>query len=738
MRLLKPSVFPKYATGISLFFYLFVMTGAVWSRTAQANTWTQLSSMATARDQFTGCLISNEVFVFGGNDPTGFNLFCGEKYNILTDTWSGIADNPHYENPSASERGVEELSGVALNGKFYVFGAYGGYNESGNYGVFNYNEMYDPATDTWTTLAKKPTTTAAAVAVTYENKIYLFGGHLSDEGPDEQVWYKAVEAYDPATNSWAHITEMPKRLGSMAVAVHNGRAYIIGGIITDEGLPNDEIMAYDFQTGEWIRNYCTLSPEALGGYPYATQTPVLNGKAYLVGGIEGESLANHWTSKRCIVFDIEAKRWELRTDLPAPRCNHLTVIKDNLVYVIGGEDDEGAKDSVFVYDVTGLPKLQGEYWFGSLAVDPDTHVPWGKRGTLSIKGNQWHQQWEDGSGQNTFSSPFTTAVQPDGSINIVFPDLTYNVAWNGSMMVHAGTALGGGGEAIDLFFPRAVEPKAGDVVGDYSLFGHWVGIGQPWDEAGWGTCIFNADGSVEANWVSSAGYQEQNTATWQLDSTNALVQASWGAHPLLIGDAGIHAVFRNLPNGNFGYNLFIERSSDSITRQELAGTYLVRFLETGPGGVPYTCGKGLCVLKADGTLSVDAYYSDGEHDVNTANFSVGPGNTFCLNDHELEGIISADKNLIFVAENTYDNPRRDYNWLGGIFLVRVQGTQNTNSDLNGDGTVNFADLHMFGKQWLSGDCEIGNNWCVFCDFNQDSRVDGVDLSLLAEEWKREE
>lgn len=88
--------------------------------------WIQLSGMQTSRDQFTGCVIGNGIFVFGGNNAAGNNLYSGEKYDMAVGTWSSIADNPNYENPWNDPSGVEELIAAAVNGKFYVFGAYGG------------------------------------------------------------------------------------------------------------------------------------------------------------------------------------------------------------------------------------------------------------------------------------------------------------------------------------------------------------------------------------------------------------------------------------------------------------------------------------------------------------------------------------------------------------------------------------------------------------------------------------
>jgi len=115
-------------------------------------TWQVEPSMAVARDQFAGGVIGQYLFVFGGNgNPGGVNLKSTEAFDIEGGEWSFRADNEHNDG-----WGVEELTAAVADGRLYVFGAYGGTAPDGYYGVFNFNEMYDPVTDTWTTRRKNP------------------------------------------------------------------------------------------------------------------------------------------------------------------------------------------------------------------------------------------------------------------------------------------------------------------------------------------------------------------------------------------------------------------------------------------------------------------------------------------------------------------------------------------------------------------------------------------------------
>jgi len=201
------------------------------------------------------------------------------------------------------------------------------------------------------------------------------------------------------------------------------------------------------------------------------------------------------------------------------------------------------------------------------------------------------------------------------------------------------------------------------------------------------------------------------------------------------GDIGstYHIVLKEGRDGNdLGYNIFIKKTDQTITMAEIAGTYQVRFLETGPGGVPYTCGQGTCVIEAvddaNGILLVDAYYSNGLHDVSRKDCSIGPGNEFHLDDDGVpDGIISSDKNLILGVEYLYNNPptRTPDDWLGGIFLIRMPDKI---ADLNGDGIVDSADIRIMIEHWGTDN--------QLCDISPipwgDGIVDVQDLIVVSE------
>ena len=366
------------------------------------------------------------------------------------------------------------------------------------------------------------------------------------------------------------------------------------------------------------------------------------------------------------------------------------------------------------YPATAAVDLSGEYWFGSLSVDVNTNAPLGKRGTLSIAGNQWDQEWVDYSGHHTFSSAFTTTILLDGSININFPGETYNIAWNGDVMIHAGSVLGGTEQGFDIFTRIATNVDFNDILGDHSYFGHHLNSPVPGDSCGWGNFTFDPNGTAIGIWTNDHGVIESATMDWTIDDSNSTITVvgptinELGYATSFISKGGITCSWQIVPEegrDDLGYGIFVNKTDEMIKMTDIADTYQIRFLETGPGGVPYICGQGLCVIGEDGSFSVDAYYSNGEHDVFSTTYTVGPGNEFHLDDDSMpDGIISPDKNLIFLPEYQYENPptRTDDDWLGGIFLIRMPTDCKylLDGDLNKDYRVDFRDFSILAHNWL--------------------------------------
>jgi len=92
------------------------------------------------------------------------------------------------------------------------------------------NEAYDVATDTWTTRLPMPTARSGTGAEALDGKIHVLGG----EGWVEEFGgvFRAHEAYDPKTNSWAKLSRMLTPRHGFATAQIGRRIYAVSASTT--------------------------------------------------------------------------------------------------------------------------------------------------------------------------------------------------------------------------------------------------------------------------------------------------------------------------------------------------------------------------------------------------------------------------------------------------------------------------------------------------------------------------
>jgi N-acetylneuraminic acid mutarotase len=177
---------------------------------------------------------------------------------------------------------------------------------------------YDPRTDTWTPIPDFPAEERYfAVGAGIGNKGYVGTGY------DGASRLKDFYSYTPSgtgTGTWDQISsyEGGKRDGA-ATFVIDGKLYLIGGI-NNETSPTD-MQCYDPATGNWtkileLRNTDkTSDDDKYDNIPrsYAS-TFVINGKGYVTLGLRGGSANN-----TVFEFDPSTNKWQQKTSHPRHR-----------------------------------------------------------------------------------------------------------------------------------------------------------------------------------------------------------------------------------------------------------------------------------------------------------------------------------------------------------------------------------------------------------------------------------
>ena len=238
----------------------------------------------------------------------------------------------------------EEYYGVAIKGKMYVIGGWA----EGKAAGLNYE--YDPATDKWTEKKPMPRPAHHAALAALNGKIYVFGGFVVPTNatvPLGAAWQPIndVWEYDPAGDSWKSLAPMPTRRGSALASEAGGKIYVMGGATTVEASKDSFFTAfgpakvlttnevYDPATNKWESRTPMTVPRnhAYGG--------VVNGKIYVMGGRIGHAFILSATNTDAVeAYSPVSDSWSApRERMPYARSGGAWGTDGKWIYVAGGE-----------------------------------------------------------------------------------------------------------------------------------------------------------------------------------------------------------------------------------------------------------------------------------------------------------------------------------------------------------------------------------------------------------------
>lgn len=163
--------------------------GNTYEYDPRTDRWTTVAVMPTPRGASGVAVIGTKIYVAGGlAGGTSVNDF--DVFDTATRQWTGLP-------PMLTRR--DHLTAQAVNGKLYAIAG-----RAAN--VFTANEEFDPATNTWTARAPIPTARGGLASGVINNRIVVFGGEGSSGTPEGT--FRQNEEYDPATNTWRSLAAM--------------------------------------------------------------------------------------------------------------------------------------------------------------------------------------------------------------------------------------------------------------------------------------------------------------------------------------------------------------------------------------------------------------------------------------------------------------------------------------------------------------------------------------------------
>ena len=220
----------------------------------------------------------------------------------------------------------QEVGVGILDGMIYVIGGL----SSGQ--SVNTVERFDPESNSWEQVADLPAgepLNHVGVAVAGDH-LFVIGGLGQRFTPVNTLF-----SYDPTTGSWSRESDMPRARGAMGVAALDGKIYAAGGV------PNarrNDFAVYDPSTDTWTVLPDMSTPrDHLAAVSVAGKFLAISGRTSFPGGLQEEVEA----------YDPASGQWASRAPIPTARGGLAAAVVNGLVYVFGGEGNRNISSGVF-------------------------------------------------------------------------------------------------------------------------------------------------------------------------------------------------------------------------------------------------------------------------------------------------------------------------------------------------------------------------------------------------------
>lgn len=204
------------------------MTNAVWTfnypftRYAETfGTWTTVTGSSTTNVRYCSVVgVGTDIYIIGGQTSASYKT---TKYDTLTGETTELSNYITSRN----------WSGITYyDGKIYVVAG-------GTSGVVYGNlQIYDIASNTWTTGAVVPTNRDLPIVHAYNNKIYVIAGKNTN----------AVDIYDISSNTWSLGANCPGTGQAGTSALVDNEIHVIGLYY---GSTNGNHYVYNIDTDSW-------------------------------------------------------------------------------------------------------------------------------------------------------------------------------------------------------------------------------------------------------------------------------------------------------------------------------------------------------------------------------------------------------------------------------------------------------------------------------------------------------
>jgi N-acetylneuraminic acid mutarotase len=213
------------------------------------------------------------------------------------------------QDPSVQYTGSGSPGAVSVNGKIYSIGSIYLSSGSDTEIVLETVSVYDTSTNSWAIKTSGPSPRYGPSCAVINGKIYVVGGYyiryIASPYSYDYYYAKNCDVYDPSTDSWTSLASLPTNQVFFSAAAANGKLYAIGGYDTASYAPLSTVESYDPSSNSWSAVQSLPSARELAG------CATIFNKIYAIGGYSSTSNTN---SNFC--YDPSADSWSQKANQP--------------------------------------------------------------------------------------------------------------------------------------------------------------------------------------------------------------------------------------------------------------------------------------------------------------------------------------------------------------------------------------------------------------------------------------
>ena len=167
--------------------------------------------MANARRNPATVAVGSNLYAITGFNAAPDYTAVNERFNGSSWTTMAPITVPHAQS-----------RGTAVGTNIYVPG---GFNSISFGGPLDTMQIYNTATNTWSSGATMPGTRGGVATATFNGMVYIIAGYTTPfPAPTNTVFI-----YNPGTNSYTMGAPMPGTQGNVVGVLFNGEIYVVGG-----------------------------------------------------------------------------------------------------------------------------------------------------------------------------------------------------------------------------------------------------------------------------------------------------------------------------------------------------------------------------------------------------------------------------------------------------------------------------------------------------------------------------